>query len=352
MTTISSPAPPTQPSTPAVPTRPLTLASWLLRIGIALHAAALFLIVFSARQTQFGNVLFLEWFVHLEDPHATAVLVEKITVSLYLAAGLVVLVKPFWPVLLLMAAYAFIEAASGTFNAGFRFSEWTIPAQALRFGLPLVLLIVVVAPRFRLLQRWTAPMAASLLRVLVAVVFFTHGYLALMENPRFIDLIIGSFGNILNMWVNEATAVMMLKVIAIVDFCVALAVLIYPTPILVPRKLWASPCRICAIRRVIVPLLMLWLAFWGLLTALSRMASLGYTEGMSEYLELLVRSPHVLGPLALWALFSATYRPWACGVVGRERLSTGERQTHNEAPARDVTATSPKSPEPAVTPSS
>ncbi len=291
---------------------PGAVASRLLRAAVFMHAVAMFAIVFSSRQTQFGNVLFLKGFIDLEDPYAAAVLAEKIAVSLYLLAGLVALFRPYWPLLLLMAAYALTEAVSGTYNAGYRFSEWTIPAHALRYGLPLVLMVLVVGPRIGFFRRWTVPVAAAVLRVLVAVVFATHGYQALMEDPRFIDLIIGTMGNLFDVSVRESGAVAMLKVIAVVDFCVALAVLIYPTPLFVPRRLWASPCRICAIRRVIVPGLMVWLALWGLLTALSRMTAMRPSEALSEYPEVLVRVPHILGPLALWGLFSALYRAGSC----------------------------------------
>ena len=326
-----SPAPPLP--------RGVTVASWLLRVAVLAHAVALFAMVFSARQTQFGNYLFLELLAGRDDPHTTAVLIERVTVSLYLAAGVLTLLKPLWPVLLLMAVYALAEAAAGWHNAGYRYSEWTIPSHALRFGAPLVLLCLVLLPRVTWLRPWTATAAASLLRVLVATVFFAHGYQALLASPRFIDLVIGSFASVLDVRVSEAAAVSMLHVIAIVDFCVAAAVLIYPRPLLVPRWLWASPCRVCAIRRVIVPALCLWLALWGLVTAASRMTSLGYPEAMSEYFEVLVRTSHVLGPLALWWLFSATYEGRSCVAMRGDDAAEPAPRAAAEArpPASPVT---------------
>lgn len=341
MSQASPPSPDTAPPATLAPQpRALTVASWLLRLAVLGHAIALFAMVFSARQTQFGNYLFMDLLVQREDPHAEAVLIERITVSLYLAMGVLTLIKPLWPVLLLMAAYAFIEAASATHNAGYRFSDWAIPSQALRFGAPLVLMLLVLMPKIRLLAPWTPTAAASLLRVLVATVFFAHGYQALMANPRFIDLIIGTFANMLDTRITEAQATTMLHVIAIVDFCVAAAILIYPRPLLVPRRLWASPCRICAIRRVIVPVLCLWLALWGLLTAASRMTSLGHPEMMSEYVEVVVRTSHVLGPLALWGLFSATYGPRACAAMRGSKPATASR-ADEPTPATSPTATPP-----------
>jgi len=301
------------------------MASWLIRVAIVIHALALFIIVFDNRQTHFGNVLFMTVFIDTADPYDWAVWTEKITVSLFLLTALVVLFKPWWPLLLLLALYAFAEAASGVFQGGYRYSEWTLAAQALRFTMPLVLLVMVGAPRLAWLRPWTLAMASSLLRVAVASVFFAHGYLALLGNPGFIDLIIGSFGQMLDVRVREAQAVTMLHVIAIVDFCVALAVLIYPRPLLMPRAWWASPCPVCPIRRVIVPSLMIWLSFWGLLTALSRIFALGLPTGLGQYPELLIRASHVLGPLALWCLFACTYRSVPCEPAACPRESTVQR---------------------------
>ncbi|MFU8848480.1 MAG: hypothetical protein ACNA77_07160 [Opitutales bacterium] len=285
--------------------RCLFYGSYLLRASVLIHALALFIIVFQTRQTQFGVLLFMNWLSEFEDPYLAAVLVEKITVSLYLVAALVIVFKPYWPLLLFIAGYAFLEAYASAANSGFRYSEWSPAAQALRYGAPLVLLILVGAPKFEALRTWRLPLAVSLLRVFVAVVFFTHGYLALLGSPGFIDLIIGTSGNIFGARLSESAAVVLLKWIAVIDFCVALAVLVYPIPLLVPRSLWAGPCRICPIRRGILPGLMCWLALWGLVTALSRMTSLGLPTGLWQYPELLLRGSHFLGPLALWALFAA-----------------------------------------------
>lgn len=278
---------------------PQSIASWLLRTGILLHAVALFVIVFTTRQTQFGNLLFLHWLIDSEDPYLAAVFVEKVSVSVYLAAALLAWAKPMWPLLLAIAAYAFLEAYAGYQNGGSRFSDWTIAAQALRFGLPLVMTVWLLLSQVPRLRSWSCPVAASLLRLLVAVVFAAHGYQAWMGDPRFIDLIIGTFGNGLGISVSEATAVMVLKGIGLVDFIVAFAVLIMPLAVYIFHSLFSASANAAAIQNRLMTVLTLWLSLWGLVTALSRMTALGYPSGLYQYPELLIRAPHVLGPLAL-----------------------------------------------------
>lgn len=297
---------------------PARMASWLLRLAVLAHAIALFATVFKTRQTQFGNVLFLELFdprvgelffgFRLEDPYLAAVAVEKVTVSLYLLAAVLVLFKPWWPVLLLLSGYALAESLSGTLFGGYRFNEWTVYSDTLRWGTPLALIVLLAFPRARMLNRWRVPLAMDVVRVLIAAVFFVHGLHAWLGNPGFIDLIIGTFGRTLDVQVSESTATAMMKVIAVVDFVVALAVLVLPTPVLMPQRWWRAPAPRGLVRRVIVPALLLWLALWGFITALSRLAALGFPLGWSQYPDLLVRASHYLAPLALWGLVSVTYR--------------------------------------------
>jgi hypothetical protein len=311
---------------------PLAIASWILRIAVLLHAVGRFASVFSMRHTLFGNLLFIEIFdqrLQVADPYMSAVFVEKITVTLYLAAGLLVLFRPWWPLLLLMGGYALLEAVSGTIIAGYRFSEWTVPAYALRFGAPFALLALTAFPRAGVLERWRLPMTVGLLRMAIATVFVMHGLQALWADPQFIDLIIGSGRRLLGVRITEADAIMCLKVIGVADLAVALALVIYPVPMFVPRALWANPCAVCPIRRTIMPLLLGWAAMWGLVTAASRMTSLGWSSGLPQYPELLDRASHFLGPLALWYLYAAADRPPACSGPD---LKTPEERTAGPTP--------------------
>lgn len=169
------------------------------------------------------------------------------------------------PAFLYLLINAFLIAKTG----GSGHANWTPAAHALRYGTPLALVLLVMREPFGSAQ------ITMLLRVVIAFVFITHGAEALLHYPRFIDLIIGSGENLLGWRITEEQAKSALTVIGIVDLIVAVLVLVRPHPAL----LW-------------------WLAAWGLITALSRMTSLGW----GAYPELLNRASHFLVPmvLALW----------------------------------------------------
>lgn len=302
--------------------RPVSVAEWLLRAGVFLYCLAIFAKVFSTRQTRFGNLLFLEW----ELPYSMAVVVEKFTVSLFLLAGLIVLLRPWWPVLLFVISYAILEPIAGTLQGGYHFSDWSLPGQALRWGFPVVLLLLVAAPRSQWVAPWRLPLVTGGLRLLIAAVFFSHGYYCLMEHPGFIDLVIGSGKHLISVRVSETTALFILTIIGVVDICVALALLVYPVPLGIPRRLWADPCRICPIRRVIMPTLLGWMAFWGLVTALARVTALGIPVGLQQYTEVLMRAPHFLGPLALLLLLRYAPRE-ACRPPQRRKVKSVRLQS-------------------------
>ncbi len=246
-------------------------ASWLCRLAVLGHAAGMFAIVHGLLQTQFGNLLFM----HFDYPHETAVAIEKVTVSIYLGLAVVALFYPCWPVLVVLAAYAFIEGWSRVFLGGERFSEYALFDQALRWTMPLVVLALEGCRRCGGFTTWRRPLANGLLRVGIATVFLMHGLLCWWQNPKFVDLILGSLRNTFGGNATESAALEWMSWIAIVDFGVAAIVLLYP---LGPVLAWA--------------------AFWGLITALSRVTSLG----LQEYHEVLVRTSHFLAPLALWCL--------------------------------------------------
>jgi hypothetical protein len=119
-----------------------------------------------------------------------------------------------------------------------------------------------------------APLSVArwLLSIGLAAVFFSHGWGAFHGHAHFIDLIIGSAANLLGMRVTELQALHVLTVIGVVDIAVALLVLARPS------------------RGVL-----LWMATWGLITALSRMSAFGWMG----YSDVLLRATHVLAPLAL-----------------------------------------------------
>lgn len=142
-------------------------------------------------------------------------------------------------------------------------AEWAPAAHALRYGTPLALVLLAAFGEVR---------TDGLLRLALALVFLTHGAEALLHFPRFIDLIIGSAENLLSWRVTESQAKSALTAIGIADIVASGLVLARPHPAL----LW-------------------WMALWGLVTALSRVTCLGW----DAYPEVLLRTTHILVPVAL-----------------------------------------------------
>jgi len=241
---------------------------WLLGAAILIHAIALFAMVFTAHQTHWGNYLFLV----IGMPNAQAIFIEKITVSIFLIVTIVAVLRPRAYLLFPIFAYVFFEAYSGYYQGGYRFSDWTLATQALRYLTPLAFLVLVL-PQTRFFTESRKLLASGwLLRIGLVLLFISHGLLAFWENPAFIDLILGSAWNLLGISIAESTAVQVLKVIGIVDIVLAIGLLIRP---------WKW--------------ILYWMAFWGLLTAFSRITALGSWA----YFEILLRASHILAPLIL-----------------------------------------------------
>ncbi|TVR64698.1 MAG: metallophosphoesterase family protein [Gemmatimonadales bacterium] len=263
-------------STPDAPAAGLTrgpaLARWLLSIAVAAHAVGLFVTVWGARQTHLGNFLFMV----LEYPHGTAVTIEKWLVSVFLALALAQLLRPSLFLLLPVAGYVLFEAWAGAYQGGYRYSEWTVWAQTLRWSTPLALAVLVAWPFARWLAEGVRTAATSwILRGAVAMVFVVHGLECLWGYGAFADLIMGSARSVLDLRIREAQALQIMQVIGVVDLLVAAAVLVRP---------WRA--------------VLLWAAFWGAITAVSRMTALG----MGAWIEVALRTSHVLGPLTILAL--------------------------------------------------
>lgn len=173
-----------------------------------------------------------------------------------------------WGTCLMFPAFAFLltEACLIAKTGGVGHAEWAPAAHALRYGTPLALVLLAMKEPFGEAQ------VMLLLRVSLAFVFVTHGAEALLHYPRFIDLIIGSGENLLGWRITEAQAKSLLTIIGWVDVVVGIAILIRPLPTL----LW-------------------WMAVWGLVTALSRMTSLGW----DAYRDVLIRATHFVVPFAM-----------------------------------------------------
>ena len=173
-----------------------------------------------------------------------------------------------WGPCFMIPAFAFLVTESFLIAkmGGVGHAEWAPAAHALRYGTPLALALLAMKEPFGEAQ------VMMLLRVALAFVFVTHGAEALMHYPRFIDLIIGTGENMSGWRITETQAKSALTVIGWMDIFVGVAILIRPMPAL----LW-------------------WMAVWALVTALSRMTSMGW----DAYRDVLLRVSHFVVPFVL-----------------------------------------------------
>lgn len=240
----------------------------LLRVSLLVMALGYYVALTTRAGSHFGSIALFKFGVAHDTILAWEFGVGRVLVLL---AVLVWFRFGCWAALL-MGLVLLSESIAGVFAGGFPFFEHTPWAWALRFGTPFGLAVLLwreASPPV-----WCRAGAEWILRVAIAAVFAIHGLEALWKHPQFIDLVIGSadtFG-----WeLGEAAVVRTLFVIAVVDLVVAGLVLVWPRPGV-----------------------LIWLAVWGLVTALSRPLAYGF----ASYPELLMRAPHYLAPLAVMAL--------------------------------------------------
>lgn len=228
-------------------------ARWALSIGLALQGPTLAWIAFR-NGTSVDGFLFVQrgW------PEAHARWVD-LAVAALAAGGALALVRGLRrSAAVLVASAALAVAVADTLVGGQAFSDWSVPAAALRWLAPLALLGV---------------RSEAVLRVAIAATFLAHGREALGHHPLFVDLAIGALRRVSLSAPSEASVAVGLTVIGSID--VAIAALL-----LVAR--W--------------PALAAWATVWGTATAAARTMALG-----PEFVDqTLLRALHGLGPLALW----------------------------------------------------
>ena len=249
--------------------RGMGLLRQLLSLAVFLHALGLFVLVFRMHDTNFGSFLFMV----LEFEDASAVAIEKATVTAFLLLSGLNLFYKNPNILIALFLYIFFEAWAGYFQGGYHFSNLSLATYALRYLTPVALLAFVAGKSLTLAKRQLQ--ASRILQLGIALVFASHGVECLLGNPKFIDLLLGGSWNLLGLQMSQDTALQLMQLIGVVDLAVALAVLIRP-----------------------LRLLLFWASFWGLLTALSRMFALG----TGAYPEVLLRASHFLGPFSLYLL--------------------------------------------------
>lgn len=225
-------------------------------LGVALHALRFF--------TPVSGVLLMRYGV----ADTTGRTLEQV------AACLLVLAIPWlwrrnvWVLATVALWMAVVSAAAFLQDDDFG-AQFVPVADAVRYVTPVLLLLAAVRPLTVRRASWIMGLA----RLAAAATFIGHGLEAMLHNPRFIDLLIGTADRRLGLPIDEGVARTMLTVIGAID--IALAGLI-----VVGRWRWVA----------------LHMTFWGLVTAMSRITAMD----LGALHLTLVRAANAGVPLALY----------------------------------------------------
>ena len=178
--------------------------------------------------------------------------------------------------LVLPTAYMFLQSYAVVLNGGKGYSQYAIAAHATRWGLGICLMLLYIASTTKLpnVRLRTIQLTTILAVGCTAVTFAIHGGEAFMLNPPFIDLIVSAFG-MLSIDQSNAQVHFILRAICVMDLCLAISILFKPHP-----------------------KVLLWMCFWGALTALSR----PLTIGMEAWHEAFIRAANAGMPLLIYFL--------------------------------------------------
>lgn len=188
------------------------------------------------------------------------------------------------PLLLYLVVWLTMINTAHMVRDGDPFAKWAFGEQAVRIFVPLALFMLLPCPGRQTLPAGRTIDALALLRFAAAVTFIVHGLKALYLHGPFVDLILHSGDNLLgeNFSARQQDTIWPLRIIGAVDIAVAI--------LLVTTRL-----RIVA----------LYMTFWGLVTAASRMTATGfgpYAEHFTigKYGEFLIRAANGGVPLAVF----------------------------------------------------
>ena len=259
-------------------------ALWCLRICLAIQcfgvgASAL------GPGTAINSLLFGEQHLGGFDlSERSALLIDQAGGAVLLIAGVCILLRPCWPVLIPVAIWQLLIALASVHVGGKAMSQFGLMGQSLLYVAPLALMLLAAplgkSNRPPQLSTIRVNSAIWMLRLAAAAVFTTHGVEAILVHPVFVDYLIGAADKLLTLQITQATAETSLRVIGLID--IALAVLI-----LVDRW-WPIAA---------------YMAFWGIVTALSRVVC----SGWGNWPESAMRSCNGGVPLAIavyWFMLS------------------------------------------------
>jgi hypothetical protein len=223
-------------------------ALWALRVVVALQCLGAAWAA-SVDMSSVGGTLFFEWGVS----ESMAILVEQVGVALLVVSAGAVLAFRSRVAPMLVAAWFLVLAALHVYRGGAVFSDWAMGAHAVRYVAPAAL-AVLIEPVDDFVDREAVKW---LLRAAIAATFVTHGLEALSQHPRFVDYLLVASDRLVGYELAEPVARRMLVVIGTMDITLAVLVLV--------RRQWRW--------------VLLWMVFWGVLTACSRIVFGGWDKG-------------------------------------------------------------------------
>lgn len=230
------------------------------------QAAALALVLGTAIQLFRGGAF--SAFLHMQGVFAPVVLKladHGLGVLLVLLAALALFKR--FEVAWLMVAFILLLHGLIVYNtAGKWHAEWHLVSAAGRAIFPAFLFWWGRLEVSHVQKRWACS-------GLLAVVFFSHGILAALQTPDFIDYVIGSAYQLSAQYVEEGHVRQALYAVALLDFLTAILLLMRP-------KAWV----------------LAWAFVWILLTLCMRLL----TGGWMNYTEVLLRLPYLYMPWFLW----------------------------------------------------
>lgn len=298
---------------------------WVLRVVLLARSIGLgcsYLWHPMERESDIHGTLYFEW----GWPESTAIAVENAGMW-FIAVGAVVILmmnivvrnQPkggagslarVWRVIeiAMLAFFVFWEvamAAGLTFRGGKFLSSWALGSHGLRIAVPASLLLHATG--------FGAKAATRILYAGTITTFLVHGCQAWLGSPVFITMIITTLQSYFDWAIEQSKVEQILKVIGVMDVCVVGVILLLARSRNVLRKVLLGT--------------LLWMAFWGLVTAVGR------TTGASfgTYPETLLRLVHLGGPLVLYLEWSRCLpsQPIGSSVLERQPnvhpLPTGEQ---------------------------
>lgn len=281
----------------------ISYALWVLRISVFMqcigHAAWFYKVQESPLMSMLWGQPDMGGFALSES---TALIIQQIFGGLLALAGFVCLVRPHriasWFVIV---SQLFVTITMSHMLDGFLPSPaWVPPSiaaffpfatQAGRIVAPIGLLLLW-PKRDPEQERKDEPaefdnkqldlkLGIAVLRIGIALTFISHGIEAVQHAPKFIDMLIVSFDRILEIDLPQSTAEMMLTAIGWIDIAVG---------VLVVAGRFRS--------------VVLYMAFWGLITAFARVTTFGVERG---WIPMAIRFAHFGVPLAIWFLWQAKH---------------------------------------------